>query len=302
MGRIFPSPYILALTFLFNAPVLAQDSNSGIDREKCVGPAYQAAEVSRRAKIVSIPEPLFSEEARANYVSGRVVVNGVLCRTGQVTDIQVVRSLPYGMTGNALQAARRIKFVPAAKDGENVSQYFQIEYGFNESYGYAQEPPSGRMIESVDVIGIRRLGSEDILRHIKTRPGQVYRQEQITGDLQAIVGLGHFDKAATRVTVEDGARGGVVVIFEVIELPIIREVRFEGLQSVQEPEVSEAFREHHITVIEGAIYDPVKVREAVGLLKGMLVARGQARSEVTVRVEVDTATSVVIIFVADEKR
>jgi hypothetical protein len=36
-----------------------------------------------------------------------------------------------GLTEQAIKAARRIKFIPATKDGQPVSTYIQLEYNFN---------------------------------------------------------------------------------------------------------------------------------------------------------------------------
>jgi TonB family protein len=48
-----------------------------------------------------------------------------------VTNIAVYRELPDGLTEEAIAAARRIKFTPAAKDGHQVSQLVFLEYHFN---------------------------------------------------------------------------------------------------------------------------------------------------------------------------
>lgn len=159
---------------------------------------------------------------------------------------------------------------------------------------------STRLVESVEVVGNRRLRSEDILYYVKTRPHQPYSAKQVRRDLQAILALGFFDKTAMRAKLEEGAQGGVVVIFEVQELPMIRVVKFEGLRSINESEVVEAFREQHLQIVQDAIYDPVKVREGVRLIKEMLIARGQSKAGVTAGVHQDTATSIVITFVVDE--
>jgi len=50
--------------------------------------------------------------------------------SGEVTNIQVLVGLPYGMTERAIDAARGIKFVPATKDGTPVSMWMQLEYIF----------------------------------------------------------------------------------------------------------------------------------------------------------------------------
>ena len=88
-------------------------------------------EVTVKARIISKPEPTYTEEARKNQTSGTVVLRAVLSASGQVTGIRAVSGLPFGLTERAIAAARQIKFTPAQKDGRAVSQYIQIEYNFN---------------------------------------------------------------------------------------------------------------------------------------------------------------------------
>src|SRR5262249_32855164 len=83
------------------------------------------------------------------------------------------------------------------------------------------------LVEEVDILGNRRLRKEDILYYIQTRPGDPYNADQVGRDLQTILSLGFFDKVGTRVTTEPAPRGGIRVIFEVKELPIIRDIQFE---------------------------------------------------------------------------
>jgi TonB family protein len=60
-----------------------------------------------------------------------VVVEAVLCTTGKVTDVEVIRGLPAGLSEQATRAARRIRFEPGQKDGEAVSVRIRLVYGFN---------------------------------------------------------------------------------------------------------------------------------------------------------------------------
>src|SRR6202008_5049136 len=127
----------------------------------------------------------------------------------------------------------------------------------------AQQTQSQRIVESVDIIGNRRLRKDDILYYIQTRPGDPYNVDQVQRDYQTLRSLTFFDKTATRVLTENGPRGGVNIIFEVKELPIIRDLTFEGLKSVPESDVLKAFRERRVGVSKESIYDPVKVRNAM---------------------------------------
>jgi outer membrane protein insertion porin family len=157
-----------------------------------------------------------------------------------------------------------------------------------------------RLVESVTITGNRRLRQDDILYYIQTRPGDPFNEQQIQRDLQAILGLGFFDKTATRVLTEEGARGGVNVVFEVKELPIIRDLQFEGLKSVPESDVLKAFRERRVGVSKESIYDPVKVNGAIRVLKELLAAHGHPNATVVKKLDEVSATSTALTFVINE--
>src|SRR6266550_908108 len=157
-----------------------------------------------------------------------------------------------------------------------------------------------RLVESVDITGNRRLRKDDILYYVQTRPGDPYNPTQVERDLQAVLNLGFFDKTATRVLTEDGARGGVNVIFEVKELPIIRDLQFEGLKSVPESDVLKAFRERRVGISKESIYDPVKARNAIRVLKELLAAHGHPNATVEEKRDEVSATSTALTFVINE--
>jgi TonB family protein len=92
---------------------------------------FNIKEVSRHAQIISRPEPLYTEEARKNQLTGTVTLRLVLNANGTVTNVVALSRLPDGLTEKAIEAARQIKFTPAEKDGHKVSQYATINYNFN---------------------------------------------------------------------------------------------------------------------------------------------------------------------------
>jgi len=93
-------------------------------------PVFSGKDVTTKARILSKPEPQYTDEARAKAVSGTVVLRCVFTADGVVKHLLVVRGLPAGLTEQSIGAARRIKFVPATKDGRSVSTYMQLEYHF----------------------------------------------------------------------------------------------------------------------------------------------------------------------------
>src|SRR5918993_2650317 len=157
-----------------------------------------------------------------------------------------------------------------------------------------------RLVESVDITGNRRLRKDDVLYYVQTRAGDPFNEAQVQRDLQAILALGFFDKTSTRVLTEEGARGGVNVIFEVSELPIIRDLQFEGLKSVPESDVLKAFRERRVGISKESVYDPVKARNAIRVLKELLAARGHPNATIEERREEVSNTSTALTFVVNE--
>ena len=57
--------------------------------------------------------------------------NLVLSFDGQTKHILVLKGLRHGLTEMAVNAARQIKFTPATKDGQPVSQFIIIDYNFS---------------------------------------------------------------------------------------------------------------------------------------------------------------------------
>lgn len=92
---------------------------------------FRSSEVNARARVISKPEPTYTESARKNQITGTVVLRAVFSSGGTVTNISTIRGLPDGLTERAISAAKQIKFVPAQKDGRPVSMWMQLEYNFN---------------------------------------------------------------------------------------------------------------------------------------------------------------------------
>lgn len=95
------------------------------------GNTYKGNDVDTKPRLVKKPDPTYSEKAKSEQITGTVILKCVFAADGTVTNIRVVQGLPYGLTEKAVEAARKIKFVPATKDGKPVSMWMQLEYNFN---------------------------------------------------------------------------------------------------------------------------------------------------------------------------
>jgi TonB family protein len=93
--------------------------------------ALTGREVTQKARVLSKPEPQYTDAARMAGIQGTVIIRAIFSADGEVKHLYVLDALPFGLTTNAMQAARRIKFAPATRDGRAVSMYIQLEYNFN---------------------------------------------------------------------------------------------------------------------------------------------------------------------------
>ena len=91
---------------------------------------FKGNEVDKKLQLKHKPEPSYTEEARQKRTRGQVVLTAIFSSTGEVTNIHVVSALPNGLTEACINAAKKIEFVPAVKDGKPVSMYITLEYNF----------------------------------------------------------------------------------------------------------------------------------------------------------------------------
>jgi len=99
--------------------------------EKPYDQVFKASETTTRAKVVSKPEPQYTEAARKYRVTGMVALSGVISTDGRIVSIHVEKRLPHGLTEASIAAAQRVRFTPATRDGQAVFQSVQLEYNFN---------------------------------------------------------------------------------------------------------------------------------------------------------------------------
>ena len=165
----------------------------------------------------------------------------------------------------------------------------------------ADAQQQGTLIEIIDFQGNRRLSDEELFKRIKSRPGKSFAQKQIQEDLQSLLKTGLFDTSETRVITEQGIRGGIVVIFQIRELPIVIEVKFNGLKYVPEAELLAELREQKAEVSANSPFQPVKLRKAQNIIIEYLAKKcGFFDAKVEFSYEEVSATTLKISFGIDE--
>lgn len=86
---------------------------------------------NRRVKILSKPRASYTDQARQANISGTITLLVLFGADGTIPYIILVRGLDGGLDGEAVKAARQIKFEPKLRDGKPVASAAFIQYGFS---------------------------------------------------------------------------------------------------------------------------------------------------------------------------
>jgi outer membrane protein insertion porin family len=162
----------------------------------------------------------------------------------------------------------------------------------------AQKPQ--RLVENLDIQGNRRLRDDDLLKLIKTRPGDVFDEKQVQEDLQSLLKTEQFYSTHTKVLTEEAIRGGVNVIFQIRELPLIAELKFVGLNHTKLEEILVELRSQNATIEAEKIYNGAKVLKARRIIREYLVKRGFQNAKVEFIEEIISATTIKLTFAINE--
>jgi outer membrane biosynthesis protein TonB len=87
----------------------------------------KASEIDKPLKIISKPRAALTTNANVQGVV-RLRVTFLYC--GKIGEISPVSRLPNGLTESAIEAARKIRFEPAMKNGKPVNVTKIVEYTF----------------------------------------------------------------------------------------------------------------------------------------------------------------------------
>jgi TonB family protein len=92
-------------------------------------------QTDRKAKVIYRVEPEYPLDAREKKITGTVVLTLTVDHEGLPQNIQVKKSLYPSLDQSAIEAARKMRFEPAMKDGQPVSIFISVEMNFQAEPG-----------------------------------------------------------------------------------------------------------------------------------------------------------------------
>jgi outer membrane protein insertion porin family len=130
---------------------------------------------------------------------------------------------------------------------------------------------TAQTIDSIRVIGNRRIPKETILARLFTHPGDTYDPISIERDFNSLWNTGYFENL--RIEREDSEKGIILDVF-VKEKPTIREINYKGLNAVSQSDVLDRFKKEKVGLSVESQYDPAKILRATTVLKEILAEHG----------------------------
>ena len=85
----------------------------------------------------------YPAQAAANKIEGRVIVQFIIEKTGEVGDVQVVRSVNEELDAEAVRVVKSMpKFTPGRQDGKDVAVWFTLPISFKLQGDPEKQSPS----------------------------------------------------------------------------------------------------------------------------------------------------------------
>jgi outer membrane protein insertion porin family len=149
----------------------------------------------------------------------------------------------------------------------------------------AQQEEARNIVE-IQITGNKNIGRDAILSAIELTPGMPFDRQKMQEARNAIDRMGFFQVVSAR---EEAAPGGVRVVFEVVENPVVTAIVFRGNTVVSEQELLDAMR----TKV-GQVYNINTLEQDLRDIEN-LYARKQYLAYVTNEAEIDPATGVLTL-------
>lgn len=133
---IFASIILLFLS-CFSFAQSANGSGPGNAKNNAANNESRSLEPNRKREsnepltILSKPRAPYTAEARKNQVQGVISLRIEFKKNSEIGKVKVIQGLPYGLTEQAIIAAKQIKFLPQREKGKNVSVSKILQFTFN---------------------------------------------------------------------------------------------------------------------------------------------------------------------------
>jgi outer membrane protein insertion porin family len=156
-------------------------------------------------------------------------------------------------------------------------------------------------VQRIEFVGNRRIQRDTLLARIFTRPGDVYSEDAVRRDFQALWNTQFFEDIRLEVEDSPDQANSKIIVYYVTERPVIRRIEYKGNKSVSESDILDAFKDKKVGLTVESPFDPTKIIHAEVVIKGLLAIHGRQFATVKPTYERIAATNAVkLVFNIDE--
>ncbi|MFC1644364.1 outer membrane protein assembly factor BamA, partial [Candidatus Omnitrophota bacterium] len=149
------------------------------------------------------------------------------------------------------------------------------------------------VVVDIQIKGNYAVSTASVLSRIKIKPGDVFAESALNKELKRLYAMGYFSD----VFVETQERPeGIVVVFTVVEKPIIGKIEFRGNARIKSDRLSKK-----LSTEEGVLLDFNLLARDVAEIRTSYVEEGYSKVKVDYRIETDPDTGeATVVFMIDE--
>jgi len=146
--------------------------------------------------------------------------------------------------------------------------------------------------DRIVIEGNQRLDENPILAVLSVKPGTAVSRDAIDRDLKEIFKLGKFDDVAAELLTLEGES---VLVFRVVERPLVRRVKFTGNEAINRSKLSPL-----VTVKTPDIYNPKVAAQSVRELEAAYIEKGYHAAKIKPVLDVNKKNEATLTFEIEE--
>ncbi len=163
------------------------------------------------------------------------------------------------------------------------------------AFGVTTARADGEKIVDVQIQGNRRIESAAILNVLKVRAGDTLFGDKTDADIRSIYKLGYFQDVQAVLEQSDK---GAVLVYTVLEKPIVRDIKFEGNKELTTEKLKEA-----LEFRQNTIYSAKDLAKSVAKIKKLYGDDGFYLADIQTKVDKNSPTDLSVTFkIAEGKK
>ena len=246
------------------------------------------------------PFTVFPKEAVLNLIEEQTLNEALTTSIGKKSDADYAISGSISEFGNVISIDSKIidlknetpvpaVFVqgPSGKSLDAIIERFYSEI-------ILRIAPEQR-IAKIEFKGNRKIEAAAITRNLKSAPGDILTDENLSADIKAIYKMGYFDEVTAEVA---ATSEGKEITFVLAEKPLISEIRIQGNKKIKKSDI-----EAVMSIQSKETVNPEKIKADIEKIKELYDGKGFYNAEISSNIEKigERDVQIIISIIENEK-